>query len=316
MITLNETSSQIFDKWYDQLILNTDKWNPKDQNMDMELVNHIYRVIIQNHDTERFYKEFIDLTKVQNKDGSWSNFSHEEVGAIRCTAFSTQMLVRANNDLPKRDTHIDEAIEKAVNWLVENQAKDGTWYDDKWGVYDAVSVNVGTLMFIQMLDSTPSSLKEITKEPWQKGMDWVIAKQQSYGGWEYKKMYDTPVCVTAHLLQKTLGYGEIGIEASRKAVKFLQDAQHPDGHYDNKNTDHTCDSIRALMLASELLNDFSSHNTIVKGYEWLIQNRNDDDGWGDYYGDPTDELMVTDGLDTILKYNKYIKTYNKSSNAK
>lgn len=57
------------------------------------------------------------------------------------------MLLCVNNDLPERDPRIDEAIFKGLSFLASQQKEDGTWYDENWGLYDAVSVNAGTFMF-------------------------------------------------------------------------------------------------------------------------------------------------------------------------
>lgn len=311
---MEQIAKPIFEKWYKEIVENRSSWVPTQGNRDMETVNHIYRVIIQNHDTLNFVDEFNALIDIQNDDGGWGNRSKDKESQVRCTAFATQMLYRANNDLPERSERFDNAIYRGQSWLISQQREDGTWFDKEWGLYDAVSVNVGTLMFGRMLPGVPQRIRCMLDEPWEKGMDFVLRTQKEHGGWEYKEKYDTPVCVTAHLLQKTLGYEEKGLESSRKAVRYLIQAQHPEGHYDGKNTDHTCDSIRALMLASELMNDFSSHEAIERGFRWLIENRNEDDGWGDFTGDPTDTLMVTDALDTILKYNRYQKIYQKAKN--
>lgn len=57
-------------------------------------------------------------------------------------------------------------------------------------------------------------------------------------------------------------------------MKYLISAQSPEGHYDKENIDHTCDTVRALMLASELLNDFSADECIQRGVKWLLDVRN------------------------------------------
>lgn len=90
-------------------------------------------------------------------------------------------------------------------------------------------------------------------------------------------------------------------------MKYLIGAQSPEGHYDKENIDHTCDTVRALMLASELLNDFSAYECIQRGVKWLLYVRNEDDGWGDYAGDDSNMLITCDGLDTMLKYTRYMR---------
>ncbi|MBO8172974.1 MAG: hypothetical protein H0Z33_13930 [Bacillaceae bacterium] len=185
-------------------------------------------------------------------------------------------------------------------------------WDDKWGLYDAVSVSAGTLMFARMLPDIPQRIRNMVEEPYNKAMEFIIERQGKDGEWEYKEKYETPVCVTAHLLQKTLGYDKKGVKASKKAVQYLVKTQHPEGHYDNMNVDHTCDSIRALILASELLDDYSWHNTIEKGFKWLMSIRNDDDSWGDFPGEESNMLILCDVLDTILKYKRFVKLSNLS----
>lgn len=303
-------AQQVFDNGYQHLVATRHEWVPSTGDLDMELVNHIYRVIIQNHDTNRFVDEFNALVDIQHADGGWGNTSREQESHIRVTAFSAQMLLRANKDLLQRSERLDEAIYRALKFLISHQKEDGTWYDKQWGLYDAVSVNIGTLMFARMLNNVPERIKAIIEAPYHKAMEFLIRTQREDGSWEYKEKYDTPVCVTAHLLQKTVGYGDLGIVASLKAMKYLVQVQHSDGHYDNMNIDHTCDSLRALMLASELLDDFSSHECIDKGFKWLMDNRNLDDGWGDFAGEESNLLIICDGLDTMLKYIRYRKVHD------
>jgi len=308
-----ELAKKIFDKGYRNIQSSAPDWYANRGNQDMEVLNHILRVIIQNHDTKNFVDAFEALIDVQHADGGWGNTSYEEKSHIRVTAFSTQMLIRANNDIGGDDRFV-EAIYKGLSFLKSHQREDGTWFDETWGLYDAVSVNTGTFMFARMLrGSLPEKITTFIDEPYRKGMEFVIRTQAEHGGWDYPEKYDTPVCVTAHLLQKTLSFGEAGLASSRKAMELLVKMQHPDGHYDNMNIDHTCDTIRSLMLASELLNDFSSHECIEKGFKWLVENRNDDDGWGDYAGDESNLLIICDGLDTMLKYIRYRKVYEQAN---
>lgn len=302
---MKKIAQEVFNTHYTQIENTRADWRPdRNKELDMEVLNHIYRVIIQNHDTEKYISEFLDLLNVQNEDGGWGNYTHEKESHVRVTAFSTQMLLRFNSSLKERLPLVDEAIQKGISFLIRNQRADGTWYDTNWGLYDAISVSTGTLMFASMLPGVPSAITSVVDTPFQRGMAFLVATQGADGGWEYKEKYETPVCVTAHLLQKTLGY-EHGKEASKKAIQYLIKSQSPEGHYDKENIDHTCDSIRALMLASELLNDFSADDTIEKGMKWLLDNRNEDDGWGDYAGDESNLLINCDGMDTMLKYIKY-----------
>ncbi|OAB33779.1 prenyltransferase/squalene oxidase repeat-containing protein [Paenibacillus glacialis] len=300
-------AQDVFNKHYLYIENTREDWKPDaTKNLDMEVLNHIFRVIIQNHDTEQYIPEFMALIDVQHEDGGWGNYTDEIESHVRVTAFSTQMLLRFNSSFEDRFPQADSAIEKGINYLLRNQKPDGTWYDVNWGLYDAISVSTGTLMFAEILPSVPESIKAIVGEPFRRGIEFVVSTQGEDGGWVYKEKYETPVCVTAHLLQKTLGY-EHGVAASQKAINYLINSQDPEGHYDGTNIDHTCDSIRALMLASELLNDFSANETIEKGIRWLFDNRNDDDGWGDFAGDESNFLINCDGMDTMLKYIRYVK---------
>lgn len=93
--------------------------------------------------------------------------------------------------------------------------------------------------------------------------------------------------------------------------------QSEEGHYDKGNVDHTCDTVCALMLASEILGDFTTADACIqRGVKWVLDVRNEDDGWSDFSGDESNMLITCDGLDTMLKYARYMRVKEEALAAK
>lgn len=73
-----QLAKQVFDKGYAEIQNTRPEWYPNHSDQDMETVNHILRVIVQNHDTNNFVDAFQALVDIQHEDGSYGNTSMEE----------------------------------------------------------------------------------------------------------------------------------------------------------------------------------------------------------------------------------------------
>lgn len=272
-----------------------------EQDVDLEVTNHVLRVRIQDGTINQHVTHIHDLCQFQHADGGWGNTRDDPLSRLRSTAFCAQMLLRANRQI--RDQGFGTQLKHAVNYLQSKQQPDGSWQDDKWHLLDAVSVSVGTLLFVAHEDFGD----EQQTKSLQRGMEFLRHERKSDGLWYYKPKA-SPVTITAHLLQKfaTYGEGKTFIEPSMRALIRLQDNE---GHWDKGNTDHTCDATRCLMLCASTIQDSDLLNVVKasadKAIGWLLDNIIDG-GIPDRPGRKPHVERTCDGLDTVLKYCHFV----------
>lgn len=278
------------------------EWKLDHPDVDLEVTNHVLRVRVQDGTVGNYVDDVIALCRCQNADGGWGNARDDQESKVRSTAFCIQMLLRANRIL--HNSLIQETIIKGLNYLLSLQKEDGSWEDPTWHYLDAVSTSVGTLLFVVKEEFAEEAHHIALK----KGMEFVISQRNTNGLWYYKPS-GSPVTITAHLLQKCatyFGYSNRHDFIIRELIKL----QHQEGHWDNGNTDHTCDAMRAMMLTSSLSKDpnivhevfQSACNAIL----WLAQvSREIGGGLGDKPGKPAHVERTCDGLDAMLKLRQF-----------
>ncbi|MFQ5483470.1 MAG: hypothetical protein ACE5ER_12020, partial [Nitrospinaceae bacterium] len=82
--------------------------------------------------------------------------------------------------------------------------------------------------------------------------------------------------------------------------------QAASGSWDNDNTDHTMDACRNLMLVADVFEQREECTApIERGIRWLIDIKNPE-GWGDFPDEPSNIERTADGLDTLLKFKRYL----------
>ena len=270
--------------------------------VDLEVTNHVLRVRIQDKSIESFKKDVLDVCKIQNSDGGWGNRRDDKESKSRSTAFCVQMLLRANRIL--KDEVIKQRLIEGLDYIIAHQKENGSWEDPTWHFLDATSTSVGTLLFAVNEDF----VQEKYKKTLEKGMHFVVSQRHENGLWYYK-LSGSPVTITAHLLQKCatyFGHSEIHDQSIRELIKL----QHPEGHWDNGNTDHTCDAIRAMMLTASRSEDPNIVNEVFhsscKAIQWLIKTSQEiGGGLGDRPGKPAHVERTCDGIDSMLKLKQF-----------
>lgn len=279
-----------------------------DYNVEMETLNHLLRVWVQNGTSEKHLWLLLTLCDYQHVDGGWGDYRDERVSKVRTTAFSTQMLLRANRQL--HHAKIAQSVTRGIDFLVAEQQPDGSWLDPMWPIWDATSVPIGTLIFV-------------AKEPFgtaiqatalKRGMSFVIEKQKPDGGW-YSSSASFPSDTTAHLLQKCLLYGTPD-HVVVPAIQWLLNRQAQEGHWDKENIDHTCDAVRCLMLATSYPQGQPFLAQIADSTEravrWLMDGVVNN-GFGTHLGTAPNVLYTCDAIDTALKYIAFKEQLSKEN---
>jgi prenyltransferase/squalene oxidase-like repeat protein len=284
---------------YDFIQTHPEEWN-LDNDVDLEVLNHVLRVYIQDGTIAAHRETVLRLCENQHTDGGWGGTRDDGESRLRSTAFCAQMLVRANRTLA--ESAVTGTIRRAVDYIVGQQLADGSWRDHRWHLLDAVSVSVGTLLFVVNEPyTTPADRQSLDR-----GMAFVRGQQQPDGAWYYKPTA-SPVTISAHLLQKCVTYG-YGADVCVPPLRVILALQDRAGHWDRENIDHTCDASRSLMLTAstpvgrELVEPI--HAAAERALSWVIDAAADG-GLGDRPKHKPHVERTCDGVDFALKFGRF-----------
>jgi squalene cyclase len=275
------------------------EWDLTPQKQSLDTTNHVLRVLAQEGAADMAREACARLIAAQHEDGGWGEFSNDEKSGIREAAFCTRNLVTLNRRL--QDPDIVASVERAVRYLLAQQEPGGGWLDVLWGRSDSTSISLGALM----LAGSDGILADQVTPAIERGIAFACGMQAEDGGWYDPRFKQetrlSPVAWTAHILPKIVVY-QGDTEAARKGLALMADAMEQDGSWDGGDVDHTCDSTRALILASLVLNDYRYEEKFTKGVEWLLANREPDGLWAMEPGRPSNLLITSDASDTLQKY--------------
>ena len=282
----------------------------------LELVAHALRVMLHIGAVQEYRSAFGALTACQRPDGGWGSETTSPESGVWVTAFCVLMLIRGNRTL-KSDA-IGRAVERAIDFFLERQQEDGRWVDPPtWTDLDATSHPVSFFHVVRAFHG--EYRRWDVDRAWERGLRGIVERQDPDGGWYAQRFRPSgpvvasgsPIEMTAHILQDSI-VADLLLEdrfhlkeAAAKAIRWLVERQAPDGSWDRQNTDHTMDSARSLMLASRLLGDSASEAAIQRAIQWIVANRHEQHGWGDFPGDAPNLERLCDGLDTLLKFRVY-----------
>ncbi len=310
-IVKKEELERLIETESESLLSRRKEWSLLEGTQEIEVVAHILRVILHLDRVDKYKDEFLALTKYQKADGGWAPYSDKDKSEVWGGTFCAIMLIRVNQIL--KDSGINDSLKKFTNYLIDNQKDDGLWTDPSWADIDAVSHPVQFLSLTSTLNN--SNLEEIARGPLAKGIDFLLRNQNDDGGWNDEKFYKSCVCLTAHIVQDSLLPDllitkKVPETVYKKAVNRLIDMQESDGAWDKNDVDHTCDTLRTLMLSTVMLNDLDvdkMDQIIENGMKWVISVKNEE-GWGDFPNEASNIERTSDAIDTLIKYSYYTKS--------
>jgi len=283
------------------------EWSLLDGEQDMEVLEHILRCILHLERTRSFGEEFKQCVKVQNKDGGWSKQSHANQTSMWITTFVALKLCRGN--LLLEDPAIEDCIQRALDYVLSVQEKDGHWADPEWSHLDT-TCSVTCFLTIYQVTHDKQSEERINAAR-IKGFEFIKNWQRDSGLWKDDTFHPAGIETTAHLIQYTLvpAYFMDKIDYAEKlctdAANSLAEQQAQNGSWDDENMDHTMDACRNLMLVSDTFDRREKYTPIIeRGVRWLMDEKNKM-GWGDFPEEPSNVERTADGLDTLLKFKRY-----------
>jgi len=284
------------------------EWDFTVEKQSLDLTNHVLRVLAQENAAELAHEACRRMLRSQHEDGGWGEFSNDAKSGIREAAFCLRNLVTLNRRL--KDSDIQAAVERGVRYLLAQQEPAGGWLDVLWGRSDSTSISLGALMLADADGVLGGDLRPAI----ERGVAFACSMQAEDGGWYDPRFKQeerlSPVAWTAHILPKIVVY-QGDSEAARKGLALMAEAMEDDGSWDGGDVDHTCDSTRALILASLVTNDYRYERQFERGVEWLLANRNPDGLWAMVPGKPSNLLITCDGYDTLQKYRLYLQEKGK-----
>lgn len=283
-------------------------WSLLNGDQDMEALEHVLRCILHLDLTAEMGQEFKECLKVQNADGGWSKISSDNKTSIWITTFVGLKLSRANMIL--KDPAIDAAVDKTLEFILSSQEEDGHWTDPEWSHLDTTCSVTCFLTIYQVTRDRKDETR--INEARKRGFQFIMNWHRKSGLWKDETFHPAGIETTAHLMQYTLipAYFMDGIEfaeqVSEEAADDMVKAQAENGSWDNENMDHTMDACRNLMLVSDIFKQKEKFTPIIeKGVRWLIETKNEQ-GWGDFRDEPSNIERSADGLDTLLKWRRYL----------
>ena len=231
------------------------------------------------------------------KPGGWAfEFENDNYPDIDDTAEVILALRKVAHPDPAR---VEAAIERATEWTLGMQCKTGDW-----AAFDADNTqqlcgeipfcDFGEVIDPPSADVTAHVLEMLAHEGYgddlrtERGRQRLLAEQETdgswFGRWGANYIYGTAAALPA---LAALGEAPDGF-AMRRAVKWLEDHQNPDGGWgeDLRSYDDRTLAGRGKSTASQtgwalmaLLAAKERSTAVDRGIAWLIDNQRADGGW-------------------------------------
>ncbi len=203
----------------------------------------------------------VKLPKVE--PGGWA-FEYENAmyPDLDDTAVALIVLAPYRDDPKWKAKGIGEAIDRAVNWTLAMQCKNGGW-----GAFDK-----------------DNDKKILTKIPFC----------------DFGEALDPPsVDVTAHIIEglAALGYKK-SHPAIARALDFIRNEQEPDGSWWGRWGVNYIYGTSAALPALEAIGEDMQAPNITRAIEWIISKQNEDGGWGETCGSYMDASLAGCGPST------------------
>jgi squalene-hopene/tetraprenyl-beta-curcumene cyclase len=203
---------------------------------------------------------------------------------------------------------LDEEIRVTGDWAVKRPGLEpaGWAFEFANDVYPDIDDTAEVVLALRRI---PDHVVAGTAAAAERGIRWNIGMQSRDGGWgafdadntrklieklpfcDFGAVIDPPSAdVTAHVLEMLAELGRADSEPARRGLRWLLDAQEPDGSWFGRwgaNYIYGTGAAVPALIAAGLPPDSSA---IRRAIDWLEQHQNVDGGWGEdlrSYTDPT-----------------------------
>lgn len=255
------------------------------ENKSLNLVHHIWRVVLQLEIIDRI-KQVCDLMlDMQNKNGEWGNRDkHHNFGD---TVVNVHRLLWSVFIMQKNEYNLEyinkiiEAVKKSVNYIIENH--DMHYNINRafgHGVIDRLHYLMQTEYYILYFNEKYKFLNvqqiEILKEFWNKDINWIMDNQMSDGGWHEVDRVRSRIGTTSDAI-RGINLNKECINSVKKGIKFIINNQNIyDGYWEAGNIDKNTDALKTLINSRRIIDDENLikkiDTSIKEGTKWLVEN--------------------------------------------
>lgn len=247
------------------------------------------------------------LINHQNENGGWS-FSGMRDSSLPSDADDTALATLALIRTKLTSADANSAIQRGIEWLKQNQGKDGSWNTYQPGEGDVGCVSI-TAHAIEALLADGDNEMFVNR-----GIQWLRDAIHRDGYWNdlwlAKRTYGTACALVA--LVKT-GFGDVPEIA--RGIRWLEQTQNTDGGWGEdmfgNPTDSTVEQTAWCCYALGLAD--GKNQAAEKGIQFLLENQRESGSWqescvGIYWeviGGYSDPIYAT--VFPILALNQYVE---------
>lgn len=213
------------------------------------------------------------LVEHQNENGGWA-FSGLRDSTLPSdaddTALATLSIIRAKLE----STDAKRSVENGIEWLRQNQGKDGSWstYQPGQGDVGCVSITAHAIEALLTYGNNEESI--------DRGVQWLCSNIKNEGYWDdlwlAKRTYGTACAVIA--LVKA-GFGDAPEIA--KGVKWLEQTQNTDGGWGEDMFGRPSDSTveQTAWCTYALLIGNGESDAAKKGISFMLEHQRKNGSW-------------------------------------
>jgi squalene-hopene/tetraprenyl-beta-curcumene cyclase len=236
------------------------------------------------------------------------------IQATNSPVWDTMLAVLALDEAGGTQEH-PEAVEKAVQWLLDRQVRvpgdwsiklpkvqPGAWaFEYANNFYPDVDDTAVALIALAPFRHDPKWRARGIEDAIQRSIAWLVGMQSSSGGWgafdkdnnkkiltripfcDFGEALDPPsVDVTAHVVE---AFGKLGLSrehpAMVRALAFLKREQEPDGSWFGRWGVNYIYGTGAVLPALQAIGEDMRQSYIGRACDWLLSRQQAHGGWGE-----------------------------------
>lgn len=263
----------------------SDKNNSVFDNKSLNLIHHIWRVVLQFEISYRIREICRIIIEQQRSDGEWGNRDkHHNFGdtVVNIHRLLWSLYVLDKNDKEKETRElIVSSIKKCIGYIIKNHDMHYNINRDfGHGMIDRLHYLMQTEYYLIKFNKKYNLLSTDQEKEliafWNKDIDWMIDKQQEDGGWHEVDRVRSRVGTTSDAI-RGIYLDDKHMNEIIKGIRYIIDNQNIyDGYWDAGNIDKNTDALKALINTRRLVKDEKTKETInksiIEGTKWLVNN--------------------------------------------
>ena len=253
---------------------------------DLNLVHHVWRVVIQLGIDFRIKEVCSYIIKLQDENGEWGNrdFHHNYGDTIVNIHRLLWSLVVLDKDLNNKDfcNQIITSVKKSINYILDNH--DIHYNINRTfghGMIDRLHYLMQVEFYLIKLNDNYNLLTEeqyeITEKYYSSDNQWMINNQKEDGGFDEVDRLRTRIGTTSDAV-RAINLDNSFIKTVKKSIDFIMINQNKyDGYWDSGNIDKNSDALKALLNSKQLFKgEYAGkiEQSVNNGIAWLLDNFN------------------------------------------